>query len=79
MLIPMSAGLAGGAVGAIIVFLTTILGMMGGSKSAKLLQDSFWGKLGYKVNFGGAIWGAILGFIYGFVIWWIFAIIYNSI
>ena len=76
---PVMAGVAGGIIGAIIIFLTTITGIVGCSKVAKFLETSVWGKYGYKVNWGGAVWGAIIGFIYGFVIWWGFSLIYNSL
>jgi len=76
---PQMAGIAGGIIGAIIIFLTTITGVLGYSMAAKWLEDSVWKKYGYRVSWGGAIWGAILGFIYGFLIWWIFSLIYNAL
>jgi hypothetical protein len=77
---PLSAGLAGGIIGAIIVFLTTITSILGYSQIGQILaKSSVWKKYGYKVSWGGSIIGAIIGFIYGFVILWLFAIIYNSI
>jgi uncharacterized protein YacL len=79
MINPQMAGIAGGIIGAIIIFLTTITGVLGYSKAAKWLEDSVWKKYGYRVSWGGAIWGAILGFIYGFLIWWIFSLIYNAL
>jgi len=51
---PLMAGIAGGIIGAIIVFLTTITGVLGYSKAAKFLEDSVWKKYGYKVSYGGA-------------------------
>jgi len=79
MINPIMAGVAGGIVGAILIFLTTITGILGYSKSAKLLAGSVWKKYGYKVSWVGAIWGSILGFIYGFLIWWFFVLIYNAL
>ncbi len=77
LLEPVTAGSAGGIIGAIIIFLTTINGVLGKSKVAKFFETSVWKKFGYKVSLGGAIWGAVLGFVYGFLIWWIFSLIYN--
>ncbi len=79
MISPTIAGLSGGIIGAIIIFLTTITGVLGYSKAAKWLEESVWKKYGYKVSWGGAVWGAILGFIYGFLIWWVFSLIYNAL
>ncbi len=76
---PVMAGIAGGIIGAIVIFLTTITGIAGYSKVAKFLESSFWKKYGYKVSWGGAILGAVIGFIYGFVIWWLFSLIYNAL
>lgn len=76
---PLMSGITGGIIFAIMIFLTTIFGVLGYSKAAKWLEQSVWKKYGYKVSFGGAIWGAIIGFIYGFVIWWGFSVIYNSL
>lgn len=76
---PLSAGIAGGVIGAVMIFLTTISGIFGFSKAAKRLEESVWKNLGYKVNWFGAIWGAVLGFVYGFLIWWIFSLIYNAV
>jgi hypothetical protein len=76
---PLSSGIAGGIIGAIIIFLTTLNGTHGRSKVAKLLESSVWKKYGYKVSVGGAFWGAVIGFIYGFIIWFIFSIVYNSL
>ena len=74
---PVMAGVAGGIIGAIIIFLTTITGILGQSGVAKFLESTFWKKYGYRVNGFGAIWGAVLGFIYGFVIWYVFGFVYN--
>ncbi len=71
------AGISGGIIGAIIILLTTITGVLGYSNAAKWLEMSVWGKYGYRVSLSGAVWGACLGFIYGFLIWWVFSIIYN--
>ena len=76
---PLMAGIAGGIIGAIIIFLTTITGVLGYSKAAKFLESSVWKKYGYRVTWAGSIWGAVLGFIYGFLIWWVFSLIYNSL
>jgi len=76
---PLMAGISGGVIGAIIIFLTTITGVLGYSKAAKFLETSVWKKYGYRVSWIGSLWGAILGFIYGFLIWWIFSLIYNSL
>ena len=76
---PLMAGIAGGIIGAIIIFLTTITGILGYSKAAKFLETTVWKKYGYRVSFLGAIWGVVLGFIYGFLIWWIFSLIYNAL
>ena len=76
---PLVSGIAGGIIGAIFTFLTTILGILGFSKAAKLLESTFWKKVGYRVTWLGSLWGAVLGFIYGFLIWFIFSLIYNSL
>ena len=76
---PLNSGIAGGVIGAIIIFLTTLTGVMGHSKAAKFLESSVWKKYGYRVSVGGAFWGAVIGFIYGFIIWFIFSVIYNSL
>lgn len=76
---PLMSGVAGGIIGAIMIFLTTITGVLGYSKAAKWLENSVWGKFGYKVTFLGAFCGAILGFIYGFLIWFVFSLIYNGL
>jgi len=76
---PLIAGISGGVIGAIIIFLTTITGLLGYSKVAKFLETSVWKKYGYSVSLIGSIWGAVLGFIYGFLIWWIFSLIYNGL
>lgn len=72
------AGISGGIIGAIIIFLTTITGILGYSGAAELLSSTIWGNLGYSVSWLGAIVGAVLGFIYGFIIWFIFSLIYNK-
>jgi hypothetical protein len=74
-----AAGIAGGIIGAILIFWTTITGILGYSKAAKLLESTVWKKYGYSVSFFGAIWGAVLGFMYGFVVWVFFALIYNTL
>jgi hypothetical protein len=74
---PVIAGVAGGIIGAIVIFLTTLTGLFGSSGAAKFLESTVWKKYGYRVSGFGAIWGAVLGFIYGFVIWWVFATVYN--
>jgi hypothetical protein len=76
---PLAAGVAGGVIGAVAVFLTTITGVLGYSNAAKWIETSVWKKYGYSVSWGGAVWGAVLGFVYGFVIWWIFSLVYNSL
>ena len=76
---PLMSGISGGIIGAIIIFLTTITGVLGHSKAAKLLESTVWKKYGYRVTFLGAFWGAVLGFIYGFLIWFVFSLIYNSL
>jgi hypothetical protein len=76
---PLMAGIAGGIIGAIIILLTTITGILGYSKAAKLLETTVWKKYGYKVNFKGAVIGTILGFIYGFLVWFVFSLIYNAL
>ena len=76
---PLTAGIAGGIVGAIIIFLTTITGVLGISNAAKFLESSVWKKYGYRVSWPGSICGAIIGFIYGFVIWYVFSVIYNGL
>ena len=43
---PVMAGIAGGIIGAIVIFLTTITGIAGYSKVAKFLESSFWKKYG---------------------------------
>ena len=74
------SGIAGGIIGAIVTFLTTITGVLGHSKAAKwLAEKSVWRKYGYRVSWGGAIWGAVLGFTYGFLIWLIFSLTYNAL
>jgi len=75
---PIIAGMAGGIIGAIIIFLTTITSVLGYSKAAKFLESTVWKKYGYRVSWAGSILGAVLGFIYGFLIWWIFSLIYNA-
>jgi hypothetical protein len=74
---PLMSGIAGGAIGAIFTFLTTLAGVLGYSKAAKFMESTIWKKYGYKVSVLGAFWGAILGFIYGFLIWFVFSLIYN--
>jgi len=76
---PIAAGLAGGILGAILIFLTTITAILGISKAANVLESTVWKKFGYEVNAFGSIWGAVLGFIYGFIIWYAFSIIYNTL
>lgn len=76
---PLNAGIAGGIIGAIIIFLTTITGVLGHSKAAKFLETTVWKKYGYRVSWAGSLWGAVLGFIYGFLIWFVFSLIYNAL
>jgi hypothetical protein len=76
---PIMAGVAGGIVGAIVVFLTTLSGILKCSGAAKILESTIWKKYGYRVSGFGAIWGAVLGFVYGFVALWVFTIIYNAL
>lgn len=72
-------GLTGGIVGAIGVFLTTMLGILGLSKSSEILASTVWSNLGYNVSWVGAFIGAILGFVYAFIIMWFSAWIYNKL
>lgn len=76
---PLNTGISGGIIGAIIIFLTTITGVLGHSKAAKFLETTVWKKYGYRVSWMGSLWGAVLGFIYGFLIWFAFSLIYNSL
>jgi len=69
------AGISGGIIGAILIFLTTITGILGYSQAAGLLNSTIWSNFGYSVSWIGAIIGAI----FGFIIWGIFSLIYNKI
>jgi hypothetical protein len=74
-------GIAGGAIIAICIFITTIAAITTknyATLSTSLISD-IYGIFGYKVSFLGAILGAIYGFIDGFIITWIYALIYNKL
>ena len=73
------SGISGGIIGAIIILLTTITGILGYSQAAGLLNSTIWSNFGYSISWAGAIVGAVLGFVYGFVIWWLFASVYNKL
>ena len=78
MINPINAGLAGGIIGAFIIFLSTLTAVLGHSKAAHFFADkSVWKKYGYRVTWIGSVVGAIIGFVYGFLIWCFFAVIYN--
>jgi hypothetical protein len=72
-------GLAAGIIGAIVTFLTTILGIYGNSKAAETMMLTMWGSLGYSVSWLGAFIGIIIGFVYAFIIMWVAALIYNKL
>ena len=71
-------GLSAGIMGAILVFLTTISGILGYSQASNLLASSVWDSYGYSVTWTGAFIGAVIGFIYAFVLIWIPSIMYNK-
>jgi len=70
--------LSTGIVGAIFVFLTTLLGIFGYSNAAGAFASTVWGSLGYSVTLAGSFVGAILGFVYAFVLIWIIIMLYNK-
>jgi hypothetical protein len=72
-------GIAGGIIGAITVFLTTINGILGLSNAASFMTTTLWQNLGYSVTWPGAFIGLIIGFVYGFVPLWLGALIYNKL
>ena len=76
---PLRAGVAGGIIGLIVIVISTIAGILGYSRVAKILEESLWNKYGYYVSWKGAIWGGIIGFIYGFIIMFLFTHIYNML
>jgi hypothetical protein len=70
-------GLAGGVIGAIVTFLSTIVGIYGLSQAADSMANTMWANYGYSVTWGGAFIGLIIGFVYAFVLVWTVAMIYN--
>ncbi len=72
-------GLAGGIVGAIVVFCSTLLGVYGFSQAADSMANTMWANYGYSVTWGGAFIGLIIGFAYAFVLVWVVAMIYNRL
>lgn len=72
---PKSAGLAGGILWGLTVFIATlwILVKGGGYTLMKLAQ--FY--IGYSVSVPGAFIGLIYGFVHGFIIGALFALLYN--
>ena len=42
---PVMAGVAGGVIGAILIFLTTLTGILGRSDAAKFLETTVWKKI----------------------------------
>lgn len=75
---PLNFGLAGGVVGAVAAFLTTIFGIYGLSKMASFMAQTVWGSYGYSISWVGAFIGLIIGFAYGFIPTWIGALLYNK-
>jgi len=71
-------GLAGGILGAVIMFAATLISLVNGygSEFLKLMASIY---PGYGVNGIGVITGAIYGFIDGFICYYIFALIYNKL
>jgi len=72
-------GIAGGILGALLSFFTTITGILGYSEAYQFLLASIWSSLGYSLSWTGAFIGAIIGFVYGFILMKIFALIYNKL
>ncbi len=74
---PSKLGLAGGIIGAVVTFSSTIVGIYGLSQAANFMASTLWANYGYSVTWGGAFIGLIIGFVYGFIPVWIGAMIYN--
>ena len=72
-------GISAGIVGAIVVLLTTITGMLGYSEAYMFFANSVWKSFGYSATLTGAIIGAILGFVYAFAMVWLTIKIYNKL
>ncbi len=72
-------GLAGGIIGAVVTFLSTIAGIYGLSQAADSMASTMWTNYGYSVTWGGAFIGLIIGFVYAFVLVWTVAMIYNRL
>ncbi len=72
-------GLAGGIVGAFVVFCSTLLGVYGFSQAADSMASTMWANYGYSVTWGGAFLGLIIGFAYAFVLVWAVAMVYNKL
>jgi hypothetical protein len=73
----LAGGFRRGIVGATITLFTTIIGVLGYSKAAKILELTVWKKYGYGASWKGVFPGIILGFVYGFLIVYSFSFIYN--
>lgn len=69
-------GLAGGVVGALLVFLLTLMSLYTGfgTMSLTMISDLY---LGYTITWSGALLGGIYGFIQTYVYFYLLAVFYN--
>lgn len=71
-------GIAGGIVGAVWMFLLTLIAMYTGY-GAQMLGTTGSMYPGYSITIGGAIVGLIFGFIDGFLVFYFIGLIYNKL
>ncbi len=72
-------GLSLGIVGAVFLFCSTVLSLLGWSDSYSFFASTLFGNLGYSLSVIGAILGAIYGFVWGYVLGYVIGWLYNRI
>jgi len=77
MLNPKSFGLAGGIVHGGLIFVLTLLAMLGIGKSIVSLLGGLF--VGYTISIVGSIVGLVYGAIIGFIIFYLIAYMYNML
>jgi len=79
---PLDFAISWGLIAGIIVFLITMIGLLGFEKiflGTLLLFREMYGRIGYTMTPLGAILGAFYAFVDAFIITFLFAWIYNKL
>jgi len=79
---PLKFALSAAIIMALIVILATIASIwniLGGIPALVSIIHDLYGRMGYSMNFPGALLGALYIFIDTFILTWVFAWLYNKL